>query len=320
MWDFPIILGILGVVLTVVFFWVGYRQTIGARKERANAANRQILDALFRRLVLDDSFPLDRSGVGKVLLGTALSASVRTDDIYSPTELEAVLYARSMESDYMDDAKRVDVMSRLAKCFAEMDETAPQAVKKTRAGIPLDVWLAFGSALTAMVATLATVPFLEGVSLKPETISEPVIGIMVAGLGALIGMTAVVLTTFTRLRDVTRRTSTSSISAGASEIELRLLKAANKINRTFVNSTDVRIDFIFNDGSGLCGVELKADINRIPNRIVSSMIKRMEDAASSLNLHKIYIVSEMEPAASKKDLETDNLKILSSSDFLKQLK
>lgn len=47
----------IGVLVSVVFFVIGYRQTIGARKERAAAANRAVYKALLRRLVLESYSP-----------------------------------------------------------------------------------------------------------------------------------------------------------------------------------------------------------------------------------------------------------------------
>ena len=57
--DISTFTGVLGVVLTVVFFAIGYRQTIGGRKERATSANKHLAEALFRRLALDEHFPIN---------------------------------------------------------------------------------------------------------------------------------------------------------------------------------------------------------------------------------------------------------------------
>jgi hypothetical protein len=75
--DPSIMLGAVGVALTILFFVVGYRQTIGARKERARAANKTATDAIFRRLTLEEAFETDSLSVNRLLYGWAIEARVR---------------------------------------------------------------------------------------------------------------------------------------------------------------------------------------------------------------------------------------------------
>ena len=72
--DLSTVLGVLGVILTILFFFIGYRQTIGARKERARAANKSASDALFRRLTLESQFVIGFTDINKILSGFALDA------------------------------------------------------------------------------------------------------------------------------------------------------------------------------------------------------------------------------------------------------
>jgi len=47
------LLGILGIAVSVVLFLIGYRQTVGAKKERVAAADSEIEKILVRRIVLE---------------------------------------------------------------------------------------------------------------------------------------------------------------------------------------------------------------------------------------------------------------------------
>lgn len=49
---------------------------------------------------------------------SALEAKVRLDDLYTAEQLEAVLYAKFVESDYLPDERRVVVLEKLSQCFA----------------------------------------------------------------------------------------------------------------------------------------------------------------------------------------------------------
>ena len=73
--DVATIASILGILLTVAFFAIGYRQTIGARKERARAARKSAVDTLFRRLSLEPNFVMDRGQLRKVVEGWALDVT-----------------------------------------------------------------------------------------------------------------------------------------------------------------------------------------------------------------------------------------------------
>jgi len=92
--DLPTMLSVVGVVLTVVFFVVGYRQTIGARRERTRAANKGIVDALFKRLTLEPAFSLGLTEIEKLRVGGALSASINISDMMKPSDIEALFLTR----------------------------------------------------------------------------------------------------------------------------------------------------------------------------------------------------------------------------------
>ncbi len=44
---------VLGIVVSVGLFLIGYRQTVGARKERVTNANQEVEKILVRRIVLE---------------------------------------------------------------------------------------------------------------------------------------------------------------------------------------------------------------------------------------------------------------------------
>ena len=51
------LLGIAGIAISVGLFFVGYRQTIGAKKERIRSANDETEKILVRRIVLEEYTP-----------------------------------------------------------------------------------------------------------------------------------------------------------------------------------------------------------------------------------------------------------------------
>src|SRR5687767_5091893 len=115
--DLGTLSGVLGVILTIVFFFVGYRQTIGARKERAGAANREILETFLRRFTLDTDFSVHYEEAERFVAGKALDSRVKRSDVLSMDEIYSLLHARVISSDYVSAKKRKSVLEKLAKCF-----------------------------------------------------------------------------------------------------------------------------------------------------------------------------------------------------------
>ncbi len=64
-------LGLGGIAVSVVTFAIGYRQTIGARQARAQAADEAVVDMLLRRLVLEQ-LELSTEEVQRAVNGKAI--------------------------------------------------------------------------------------------------------------------------------------------------------------------------------------------------------------------------------------------------------
>ncbi len=80
------VLGIAGIALSVLFFVAGYRQTIGAKKERANSANADVEKILVRRIFLESYTP--RLGdISRLLEGKARDFRVRTEDLHTLSQV-----------------------------------------------------------------------------------------------------------------------------------------------------------------------------------------------------------------------------------------
>lgn len=319
--DLSTTLSVVGVALTVLFFVIGYRQTIGARKERAKAANRQVTEALFRRLALDEGFYLDRQGIEKLLVGSALGASVRADDLYTSEEMEAVLYTKAIETDYLDSAKRSEVMERLGKCFKEPPENSSVVTPRTqRGGLPADVWLAVASGLTAMVLSAAAVP-LTGVSfaeILDRSGDMTTVVLTVLGLVGTVAATAGALTAFTRVREKSFSIDDHRLDSRHSAIlfERNLIDAAKRRNNTVQIAKRDECDFFYLGDNGNIAVEIKLDVNRVMRSSLKMALQKLEALCMAGTYTSAFIVGKNPPSSSIKKLETENVKIIDAHTLL----
>ena len=85
------VLGIAGILLSVVFFIVGYRQTIGAKKERVTSANTEVERILVRR-VFSETYVPRLADVSRILEGKARDFRVRTTDLHTESQVLISVY------------------------------------------------------------------------------------------------------------------------------------------------------------------------------------------------------------------------------------
>lgn len=70
----------LGIFVSVFLFLLGYRQTIGARRERVKNANNTIIETILRRLIIEKYKPT-KPDIGKLIEGKARDYKVKTRDL-----------------------------------------------------------------------------------------------------------------------------------------------------------------------------------------------------------------------------------------------
>lgn len=88
----------LGILVSLILFVVGYRQTIGARKERAKNANSSVHRAIMRRMVLEDYAPV-YNDVTRLIEGKAREFQVSLNLLFSEEQILNSLYTEVFDSD-----------------------------------------------------------------------------------------------------------------------------------------------------------------------------------------------------------------------------
>ncbi|MEG8030367.1 hypothetical protein QP179_01540 [Sphingomonas aurantiaca] len=316
--DISLFLGALGVVLTIIFFVIGYRQTIGARRERSRAANQNLVDTLFRRLALEESFTLNRLDVAKVSSGWAIAARVRSTDIHSLQELEDLLSARALESDYIAESQRKAISHRISSMFEEQRTPVYVENSSDRSLVRPEVFLAVGSGLASLVAAVSATTFFQDTQTETarnifESAILPVFGLIVLTAGALLF--------YTRVRDLSRGTTHEPLSAQAREINLEraFFQAARRQVKSFRSSADPAYDFVFESEGKVIGVELKSDVNKITRSLLSRTVARMKAAVQSGKISRVIVVSASEPNARVMALSEDDVSFIHLPDFFSLL-
>lgn len=317
--DLGTLSGILGVVLTIVFFFIGYRGTIGARKERAAAANREIIDTLLRRFTLDTSFALQYDEIQRFVAGKALSNRVKLADVYSMDEIFSLLYSYVIGSDYVGPKIRKSVLEKLNKCFKApteaqfaYDGATLQRADKVRSYI--EILLGIGSALLAAAASVATAAvgtkgWFEGLSFASLRWAL----LVAVGLSAL---TAIALVLFSRLRDratATKPDEFSSILPKAHEFETRVAERLRAIGIPFSQHKDV--DFVISFKDRKVAVELKLFPPSVT--ILVRIALRMEALLPKYGCDEGIIVIPSPVPNQIRDVSFGKIRLLTADEFFK---
>lgn len=111
----------VGPTLSVLFFLVGYRRTVGARKERGRAAEAEIQRLLTRRAIVDGYTP-SRRDVIRLIETKARLHRVKAGDLPSEHQLLVAVYVDVLENEFVAPGHRTDVLVRIEGVLAERQE------------------------------------------------------------------------------------------------------------------------------------------------------------------------------------------------------
>lgn len=124
----------IGVAVSVTFFMIGYRQTIGARKERVASANRAVYRALLRRLVLENYAPKVED-LNRLVEGKAHEFRVSSGDLQSDEKLLSQVFAEIFDNDFIAPEKRTEIELRVSAAFEQLNK-GKQRLDESRFYVP----------------------------------------------------------------------------------------------------------------------------------------------------------------------------------------
>ena len=148
------VLGAAGILVSILLFLVGYRQTVGAKRERIRSANADVEKIVVRRVVLEGYTP-SRSDVARLLQGKARDFRVSDDELLSEAQVLNTVYTRIVESDLIPTDQREDILKRILPALTE-SEASPIDEDTARAA-PVARMLRTSTVLLGAMAAAASV-------------------------------------------------------------------------------------------------------------------------------------------------------------------
>ncbi|HEY2846801.1 MAG TPA: hypothetical protein VGI80_03225, partial [Pyrinomonadaceae bacterium] len=117
-----------GIIVSVALFLLGYRQTIGAKKERIGAANANLKRILMRRIVQEEYRP-DPNDIELLIGGVAREYRIGEGDTLSPEDLLGSIYTDIAASDLIQAEQRNEILRRVTSGIELLDTVAPSTAR-----------------------------------------------------------------------------------------------------------------------------------------------------------------------------------------------
>lgn len=106
----PIIVPIVGVILSVIFFSISYRKSVSAKNERIDNTNKEIVAKLFNRIITENFTP-SQEFIEKYIEGKSIDKKLKRSDLFSIEQVVAKLYSEILDNEILDVSKRKEKLS-----------------------------------------------------------------------------------------------------------------------------------------------------------------------------------------------------------------
>lgn len=285
--------GVLGILVSVGLFLIAYRQTIGAKKERVNSANGEVEKILVRRIVLEGYAP-PVADLSRLLEGKARDFRVRPSDLLSEEQLLTNIFTRILETDFLPQDKRDEILKRLNPIVAEAEgePLAEQALAtippaRDRFMTRTVALVVMGFATSVAGSLIAALPIAGGLDIE----FSKLLPVMVATLAA----SAAIITTvaaFLRFRESQEETSKADVVSRyiGFEREVASVIAASG-GQPETGGPDSGYDFAVNQNGKKLLIEVKAWARPMPARLIGQLAQRLRHIADREKASEAIIVT-----------------------------
>jgi hypothetical protein len=275
----------LGALLSLVLFGISYRQTIGARKERARIADAEMERTLMKRIVLEDG-DFNPTALDRYVGGKAREYRVRVSSLLSPADLLANVSRRILDDDFLESKVRKDVLVRIASMIDAV-EGEPPVVAWGAAGEDSDFPRNRMMSLVLLVATTAIVGSL--VALIPTVGEESRGETYLAAVGASLALITMALA-IVRLREADDTPSQETSLQRAARFEREAQAILKKVKLKPDQWSDLGLDFVVERDGKRIGLDLRPWHRPIPRPVLSRIVKRLDEAGHRSGVEEVLMV------------------------------
>jgi len=315
----------VGMIVGWMCFVFGYRQTLGAHKERVRAANSEVEKILLRRVVLEKYTP-GITDVSRLLEGKARDFKVRVEELLSEDRVLNSLFTRVQEAELIAPEAREAILNRMLPVLQQID--GKPAAEATRASLPgyhrnrrlyramvLSVIIGVSSLLGGMVTAL---PRLGAFEIDYKNIIGSVL--ITAGLSLIL---ISLYYTYRRMQEFQQDLN----PGGAAQSMTRMIDFCNEITRIIdkrglkyrpAGVQEKGYDFELALKNETFLVLVKAWDRSVPMAVMAQATAALSEAVSAQGVQGGILVTPAAIKAKNAVLKGNNLSLLTVHEF-KQL-
>ncbi|TQR26827.1 hypothetical protein C7Y47_24130 [Lysinibacillus sphaericus] len=316
----------LGISVSIIIYLLGYKQTIGAKKERIKAANSEIEKILIRRIV-NDNYNLNVLDIIRLTQGKARDFMVRVEDLLNTNEILNALYTRIIESDFITKEQRENTLSILRPLLEDVydDFGGGRRVRVKVKDIFLNKQGSISIQPVITVAMAIVASLLGSIISNPSILKGDLLDInfnllSIPLIGSLLGISFISL--LKRFKESQQEVTISSTSRTIEEALNFEKEVAEVISRKTYTALPMErnkeYDFFIHNNEKKIIIEVKL-WKRGPNiGMLKRTIERLKDAVVNENATEGIIVIKLPFKFDEKLIES-NIKIMTLDQLKKYL-
>lgn len=304
----------IGIFVSVFLFILGYRQTIGARKERVKSCNEKLIETILRRIILEKYTP-KKDDVKRLIEGKARDYKVKQKDLLSEDQILNTIYTRIFENDLISQEQRDENIERLSALFV---------VDKKQINQDLDISFLnnkdrtrkFINTITILLAFISTTVGVLVVSFDSIFSVEKIFdtNILVTVLGSIAAIIAVY--TFLRVKDYQESSEDLDLPKNPyrdyvkfeREVVLQLKKL--NIETIIPNNKDDGFDLIAIINGEKVAIEIKYWRQRPPFGFIRQVLSRLKSSMDKEKINRGLVVTNDKFGLDEKLKFEDNIDII----------
>lgn len=314
---------VIGIAVSILLFLFTYRRTIGAKRERIKTTNKEIIDGLLKRLVLEELLP-SRDEIRRYISGKASEHMLRTSDLIGLEELVDSLFAQIMDNDFITPDTRRSLIEKLKPLLQADDPEEPVTAISRLEKDPrqrarsLALTLAFASAMLGSV--LASFVSLMLKRTTSTAIDPKMMLLLTLGTfaGAMVAIIPILL--LKRLKESQEDVRPSVEMSYMSVFEEKIATMLKHLRLEVLYSARGPYDFRVSRGEKAALIELKSGLGRYPQRYLQNLSKRLQEACERSGAQKAFIVT-FHPSDERQTsrIESTNVEVCDQSNIKQKL-
>lgn len=317
----------IGIAVSILLFWLSYRQTIGAKKERTKNANKSLHRAVMRRMVLEGYSPKYKD-ISRIIEGKAREFNTSVNDMLSEEQILNSIFTEVFDSDLISPDQRIEIETRLDSLFSKMEEKPSiptiyefkllkEESKKKRDSLAI---------LTVAVSMVgASTSVLYSFIKDPSSLIASNSEWLYSGLGVfVVSLTMITLMSIVRKeKEESYSPSRSSSALSAAAFEVEIAKAIDKSGYKYQSEPrvgDHRPDFIIEANNKRIAVDAKAWGDVVPLSGIRRTIQRLEALSREDGIDSVYLVTKKSVPTKGFNSEGGLVKVVNINEFTSLLK